>query len=128
MNRMLRIAAVALAVVNSGCVVDTPGLVVEPAVVRPVPVVVAPPPVLVGPPPALVLVPGTQVYTVAGASVSVFVFGGHYYTYHDGTWFHAPRHGAAWTPVAVEAVPVPVRSVPVARFHCPPGHARKGEC
>ena len=151
MNRaMLTVCAVAM--LGSGCVVTTPRPVVvaEPAppvvVASPPPVIVAPsavvvyPPVLVSPP-AVVIVPGTQVYTVPSASFNVFVFGSHYYSYHHGTWFHAPRHGAPWTPVAVAAVPVQVRTVPAKHWrtappaehaererHCPPGHAKKGEC
>jgi hypothetical protein len=156
MNRPM-LAAVAVALLSSGCVVraHSPRVVVsEPALPPPVvvappppvvvapppPVVVAPTPVVVHPPvlvsqPKIVIVPGTQVYTVPSASFNVFVYGGHYYSFHHGTWFHAPRHGAAWSPVAVAAVPVQVRNVPAkhwkgerAERFCPPGHAKKGEC
>jgi len=161
MNRPM-LAAVAVALLSSGCVVRTsaPVVVAEPApppvvVAPPPPVVVAPPPpvvvaptaVIVYPPvlvsqPRIVIVPGTQVYTVPSASFNVFVYGGQYYSFHHGTWFHAPRHGAAWAPVAVAAVPVPVRNVPAkhwksypaagerehAERFCPPGHAKKGDC
>ena len=123
-----------------------------PVVVTPPPVVVTPPPrpvvVAVAPPvlvepPTVVLVPGTRVYTAPSASFNVFVYDGHYYSYHHGSWYHAPRHGAAWAPVAVEAVPVAVRTVPAKHWkippgqekraereehHCPPGLAKKGEC
>jgi hypothetical protein len=167
MNPTRTVAVIALAVLSSGCVVRTRGVIVaEPAVIAPPPVVaVAPPPpvlveaqpvvvepapVVIMPPvlmarPTIVLVPGTQVYTVPSASFNVFVYGGRYYSYHHGQWFHAPRHGAAWTPVAVEAVPVQVRTVPAKHWRippgqekkmeraeregrCPPGHAKKGEC
>lgn len=172
MNRPM-LAAVAVALLSSGCVVRASGprvVVTDPAppppvVVAPLPppvVVAPPPPVVVAPPPAvvvaptpvvvhppvivsqprIVVVPGTQVYTVPSAGFNVFVYGGHYYSFHHGTWFHAPRHGAAWTPVAVAAVPVPVRNVPAkhwksypsrgeqerAERFCPPGHAKKREC
>ena len=156
MNRPM-LAAIAVALLSSGCVVRASGprvIVTDPApppvvVAPPPPVVVAPPPVVVSPvvvhPPILVsqprvvIVPGTQVYTVPSASYNVFVYGGQYYSFHHGTWFHTPRHGAAWTPVAVAAVPVQVRNVPAkhwkvapeqerAERHCPPGHAKKGEC
>lgn len=162
MNRPM-LAAVAVALLSSGCVVRTSSprvVVTEPApppvvvappppvVVAPAPpVVVAPTPVIVHPPvlvsqPKIVIVPGTQVYTVPSASFNVFVYGGHYYSFHHGTWFHAASHGAAWTPVAVAAVPVQVRNVPAkhwksypaaaererAERFCPPGHAKKGEC
>ena len=160
MNRTM-LVAVSVALLSSGCVVRASGpvLVAEPVpppvvVAPPQPVVVAPPPqpvyvtptpVIVQPPvlvapPRIVVVPGTQVYTVPSASFNVFVYGGQYYSYHHGTWFHAARHGAAWTPVAVAAVPVQVRNVPAKHWkipppehaerekHCPPGHAKKGEC
>ena len=158
MNRVI-LTGLAVALLSSGCVarVTAPTAVIEPVppvvvasppqpvYVAPPPVVVAPQPVVVYPPvlvapPRVVIVPGTQVYTVVGASYDVFVFGGQYYSYHHGTWFHAPRHGAAWTPVAVAAVPVQIRTVPAKHWrnappppehverHCPPGHAKKGEC
>jgi len=156
MNRPM-LAALAVALLSSGCVVRASGprvVVTEPVpppviVAPPPPVVVAPPPVVftpvvVHPPvlvsqPRVVIVPGTQVYTVPSASYNVFVYGGQYYSFHHGTWFHTPRHGAAWTPVAVAAVPVQVRTVPAkhwkvspeqerAERQCPPGHAKKGDC
>jgi hypothetical protein len=161
MSPTILAAVLALAVTISGCVVRTrPVVVAEPAVVvtppppvavAPPPVVVAPPPVVVMPPvlvgpPAVVIVPGTQVYTVPSASFNVFVYGGRYYSYHHGAWFVAPRHGAPWTALAVDAVPLPVRAVPVRHYkippgqekkmeraeeradRCPPGQAKKGQC
>ena len=113
--RMLGV--IALAIMTSGCVVRAVG---------PRPVVVAEPAVVVAQP-AVVLVPGTQVYTASTASFNVFVYGGRYYSYHHGQWFHAPRHGAAWTPVAVTAVPVQVRAVPVKHYKIPPGQEKKIE-
>jgi len=162
MNRAI-VATLAVAMLSSGCVArfSSPGAVVvaepvpQPVIVAPPqPVYVAPPPVIVAPqpvvvyppvlvaPPRVVIVPGTQVYAVPGMTYDVFVFGGQYYSYHHGTWFHSPRHGAAWTPVAVAAVPVQVRTVPAKHWktpppaeraaererNCPPGHAKKGEC
>jgi hypothetical protein len=156
------LAALAVAMLSSGCVARVSGpravIVAEPvpppvvyAPPQPVyvapPVVVAPSPVIVHPPvlvsaPRIVIVPGTQVYTVPTASYNVFVYGGQYYSFHHGTWFHASRHGAAWAPVALHTVPAAVRSVPAkhwkippghpdherAERHCPPGHAKKGDC
>jgi hypothetical protein len=160
MNRTM-LAAISVALLSSGCVArfSAPGPVVvaepvpPPVVVAPPPpvvvaqpVYVAPTPVIVQPPilvvpPRVVIVPGTQVYTVPSASFNVFVYGGQYYSYHQGTWFQAPRHNTAWTPVAVAAVPVQVRNVPAKHWkippperaaererNCPPGHAKKGEC
>ena len=156
MNRTM-LVAMSVALLSSGCVarVSGPRVVVAepppPVVVAPPPVVVAPTPVvLIEPPvlieaPRLVIVPGTQVYTVPTATFNVFVFGGHYYSYHHGAWYHTARHGEPWRPVAVAAVPVQVRNVPVQHWkippgqekkveraererHCPPGLAKKGEC
>ena len=155
MNRPV-LALVAVALLSSGCVARVSGpravIVAEPVpppvvyVPPPPAVVVAPSPLVVYPPvlvtpPQVVIVPGTQVYTVPGVAFDVFVFNGHYYSYHHGTWFHAVSHGAPWTPVAVTAVPVAVRTVPASHWktpppvehaeherHCPPGHARKGDC
>ena len=174
MNRPM-VAAVAVALLSSGCVVRASGprvVVTDPApppvvvappprpvivasppppvvvtspqpvVVQPTPVIVVRPPVLVAPP-RLVIVPGTQVFTAPSANFNVFVYSGHYYSYHQGTWFHATRHGEAWAPVAVSAVPVQVRNLPAqhwkippgqekknerAERNCPPGHAKKGDC
>jgi len=137
--RMLGV--IALAIMTSGCVVRAVGprpvVVAEPAVVVAQPAVVAPPPqivveptpVFIAPPvlvapPRVVLVPGTQVYTVPTASFNVFVYSGHYYSYHQGQWFHAPRHGAA---VAVAAVPAQIRAVPPKHYKIPPGQERKME-
>lgn len=125
MNRLI-LGTIAVALMSSGCVVRTAA---PPVVVAQPPVVVAQPPVVVYPPvipapPAVVLVPGTRVYTVPGASFNVFVYGGRYYSYHHGTWFHAPRHGAAWSVAALHAVPAPVRAVPVKHYKIPPGHER----
>src|SRR5262245_33519053 len=145
MNRVL-LATVAVAVLSSGCVDRATGprvVVTEPVpppvvVAPPPPVVVAPPPVIVAPqpvvihppvivsPPRVVIVPGTQVYTVPSASFNVFVYGGQYYSYHHGTWFHSPRHGAAWTPVAVTHVPAQVRAVPAKHWKIPPGQDKQG--
>ena len=150
MNRLM-LVAVPIALLTGGCVArvvaPAPRVVIEPAapppavVVTPQPVYVTPPPqpvyitpqpVIVQPPvlvapPRVVIVPGTQVYTVPTASYNVFVYGGHYYSYHHGTWFHAPRHGASWTPVAIAQVPAPVRAVPVKHWRIPPGQEKKLE-
>jgi hypothetical protein len=136
--RRLMLLAVPLAIIASGCVarvVGPPPPVVyvpapQPVVVAPPPVVVAQPPVLVTPPvlfapPRIVIVPGTQVYTVPSANFNVFVHSGRYYSYHYGSWFYAPRHGAPWTVVAVENVPAPVRALPVKHYKVPPGHEKK---
>ena len=139
MNRAL-LAAVAVSMACSGCVVRASGprvVVAEPpppvVVAPPPPVVVAPvvvaPPVVIHPPvlvspPRVVIVPGTQVYTVPSASFNVFVYGGQYYSYHQGSWFHSPRHGAPWTPVAVTHVPAQVRAVPAKHWKIPPGQEK----
>lgn len=86
-----------------------------------------PPPVVVAARPQLVVVPGTPVYYAPGVSFNYFVYGGQYYTFHDGSWFIARTYSGPWTFVAVERVPKPVLAVPVAYYKVPPGHMKKGE-
>src|SRR5258705_1147693 len=52
----------------------------------PAPVVVAPARVVVAPPPPVVIAPGTPSY----------FYGGNYFTFYNGAWFVAPRHGGPW--------------------------------
>jgi len=85
----------------------------------------APPPVIVTAPPQIVVVPGSTVAYVPAASFNVFVYGGRYYSFHNGGWFVASRPGAPWTVLAVDRVPRPVVAVPVTYYKIPPGHARK---
>lgn len=84
----------------------------------------APPPVIVAPP-QLVVVPGTPVYFVPSAAFNVFVFGGKYYSFHNGVWFLASGHKGPWKVIALESVPQPVRGVPISYYKIPPGHAKK---
>lgn len=109
----------------------------------PAPVIVAPPPVLVARP-HLIAVPGTAVYHVPGAAFNVFVFGGKYYSLHNGAWFVASGHRGKWSAIPAHHVPAPVLAVPVTYYrippghahrwkddddrHCPPGHAKQGRC
>jgi hypothetical protein len=106
-------------------------------------IAVPPPPVVLAAPP-LVVVPGTPVQHVPSASFNLFVYRHHYYSFHNGAWFMATAPGAPWTVVALEAVPAPVRAVPVKHYKiapgqakkmdapaggwCPPGQAKKGRC
>jgi hypothetical protein len=95
-----------------------------PVVVAPAPVVVAPPP----PPrvgPQVVIIPGSGVHYVPGVDFNMFVYEGHYYSFHHGTWFRASRHSGRWKAVDVRHVPRPVRHVPVEYYRVPPGHARR---
>ena len=100
-----------------------------------------PPPIVVASPPRVVVVPGSPVYYAPDASVNLFVYGGRYYTFHEGAWFVGPKHSGPWTFIAVERVPAPVVAVPVKYYrlapghdkgpqgsHCPPGQAKKGRC
>jgi hypothetical protein len=107
----------------------------------------APPPIVVASPPRVVVVPGSPVYYAPDASVNLFVYGGRYYTFHEGAWFVGPKHSGPWTFIAVDRVPAPVVAVPVKYYrvapgpdkgpqgapspqgsHCPPGQAKKGRC
>jgi hypothetical protein len=84
----------------------------------------APPPVIVAPP-RLVLVPGTPVSYAPAATFNVFVYGGRYYSFHDGVWFSATAPGAPWVVIQTERVPHVVRGVPVTYYKVPPGHAKR---
>jgi hypothetical protein len=89
-----------------------------------------PPPVVVVPtvvtaPPQLVAVPGSPVFYAPGISLNLFVYGGRYYTFHEGTWFAAATYGVPWKAIAVERVPQPVLAVPVTYYQLPPGRAKK---
>jgi hypothetical protein len=87
---------------------------------------VAPPPIVLAPPP-LVVVPGSKVHHVPSASFNLFVYGGRYYSFHNGAWFVAAGHRARWVAIAIESLPAPVRAVPVKHYKIPPGHAKKHE-
>src|SRR5688572_14152841 len=83
-----------------------------------------PPPVIIASPPKVVVVPGTPVYYAPAAS-NLFVYGGSYYTLHNGHWFYARKPGAVWVAVPTDKVPKPVIGVPVSYYKVPPGHAKK---
>jgi hypothetical protein len=84
----------------------------------------APPPLVLAPPP-LVVVAGTPVHHVPSASFNLFVYKKRYYSHHNGAWFVAAGPRAPWTAIAIDAVPRPVRGVPVKHYKIPPGQARK---
>jgi hypothetical protein len=85
-------------------------------------VVVAPP--IITTAPRLVVVPGSAVYTAPAVDFNVFVFGGKYWSHHNDVWFVARRPGAQWTRVAMTAVPLEVRGVPVNYYKVKPKHAK----
>ena len=82
------------------------------------------PPVVLAPPP-LVVVPSSPVHYVPSADFNLFVYKNRYYSFHNERWFVATGPKAPWTVIAVEAVPAPVRAVPVKHYKIPPGQARK---
>ncbi|PWB81790.1 MAG: hypothetical protein C3F08_01145 [Candidatus Methylomirabilota bacterium] len=84
-----------------------------------------PPMVLVAPPP-MVVVPGTPVYYAPSLSANFFAYGGRYYTHHNGAWFTTANYSGPWSFIAVERVPRPVLTVPVAYYKAPPGHMKRG--
>jgi hypothetical protein len=126
----LVVPAAARAEVNIGIQIGTPAPPPPPPVVvvpPPAPVVVAPPPVVVASPPAVVVVPGSPVYYAPAAEFNLFVYRGHYYSFHNGAWFHAREHSGPWALVVREHVPQPVLAVPVKYYRLPPGQAKKLE-
>src|SRR5262245_517023 len=87
---------------------------------------VPPPPKIVLPaPPPVVIVPNTQVSYAPSVDFNLFVYGGRYYTVHDGSWFYATRHSGPWVFIPTERVPRPVIGVPATYYKVPPGHAKK---
>ena len=111
------------------------GIKVRPPLPPPPPVVVAPAPVVVAPPPPpppvvmqapqVVIVPGSAVYYAPGVGFNLFVYGGRYYSFHNGVWFYSRRHSGPWKTLPAERVPRPVRVVPVKYYRVPPGHAKR---
>ncbi|HEX2438543.1 MAG TPA: hypothetical protein VHT71_09545 [Methylomirabilota bacterium] len=85
----------------------------------------APPVVLA--PPALVVVPNSPVHYVPTADFNLFVYRNRYYSFHHDRWFVATGPKAPWTVIALDAVPAPVRAVPVKHYKIPPGQAKKME-
>ena len=85
----------------------------------------APPKIVLPAPPPVVVVPNTPVSYVPSVEFNLFVYGGRYYTMHDGSWFHAKSHNGPWVFIATERVPKPVVAVPVTYYKIPPGHAKK---
>ncbi len=87
---------------------------------------VPPPPKIALPaPPAVVAVPNTTVSYAPSVDFNLFVYGGRYYTFHDGSWFYATRHSGPWVFIPTERVPRPVVGVPMKYYKVPPGHAMK---
>jgi hypothetical protein len=86
---------------------------------------IGPPPVIFAAPPRVLVVPQSPVYYVPDTTYNVFVYGGRYYSFHNGGWFLATSHGGPWSFVPVEHVPRPVILVPPRYYKVPPGHARK---
>ena len=84
-----------------------------------------PPPVIFAAPPRVVAIPQTPVYYAPDTSYNVFVYGGRYFSFHEGNWFIAPSHGGPWAYVPVEQVPPSVVGVPVRYYKIPPGHAKR---
>jgi hypothetical protein len=86
---------------------------------------VGPPPVIFSAPPRVVVIPRTPVAYAPDTSYNVFVYGGRYFSFHDGAWFLAASHGGPWTLVPAEHVPRPLLAVPVKYYKIPPGHMKK---
>lgn len=119
--------------VNIGVNIGTPP---PPVVVAPAPVVVAPAPAVVitppsitfaAPPPLVVVPSAPTVQYVPSGAYNVFVYGGRYYSFHNGYWFHAGHYNGPWKHIKNDKVPPAVIAVPVAYYRVPPGHAKKME-
>jgi hypothetical protein len=85
----------------------------------------APPRIVLPAPPPVVVVPHTSVSYVPSVDFNLFVYGSQYYTFHDGSWFHARSHSGPWVFIPRERVPRPVIGVPGTYYKMPPGQAKK---
>lgn len=85
----------------------------------------APPPIVLPAPPRVVIVPNSPVSYAPSVDYNLFVYGGTYYSFHQGSWFYASRHSGPWTFIPTERVPRPVIGVPVTYYKVPPGRAKK---
>jgi hypothetical protein len=79
----------------------------------------------IGSPPPVVVVPGTPVYHAPSLPHNYFVYGGHYYLFHEGMWLSGASYNGPWTVIALERVPRPILAVPVEYYKRPPGHWKK---
>ena len=79
----------------------------------------------IGAPPRVVAIPGTPVYHVPSMPYNYFIYGGHYYLFHEGMWLSAASYNGPWTAIAIERVPRPILGVPVEYYKRPPGHWKK---
>lgn len=84
-----------------------------------------PPPFPVQSPPVSVLIPGTAVHHVPSASFNLFIYGGRYYSFHNGAWFSGPSNNGPWALMTTDRVPKPVLGVPLKYYKVPPGQAKK---
>jgi hypothetical protein len=84
----------------------------------------APPPVIASAVPAAVAIPGSPVSHVPSAAYNLFLFGGRYYSLHNGTWFMTTAPRSPWSAVAAGRMPRPVLAVPATYYKVPPGQAK----
>jgi len=127
MRHVLALVAGLSLMAASPAAADSVRIGVSVPVPAPPTVVITPPrpPAVVVAPPQLVVVPGSPVFYAPGASMNFFAYGGRHYTFHEGAWFVATKHGSPWVAIAPAKVPQPVLAVPVAYYKVPPGHAKK---
>lgn len=124
-SRSLRVVAfafvaLALTVTSSAALPAPPAPPMPPA-----PKLPHPPAIALPAPPQVVVVPNSPVYYAPGVSFNLFVYGGRYYTLHDGSWFYAKSHSGPWVFIAPGHVPKPVIAVPTPYYKIPPGRAKK---
>jgi len=73
----------------------------------------------------MVVVPGTPVYHAPSVPYNYFYYHWQYYLYHKATWFVAMHYNGPWTVIALEHVPEPILTVPVAYYKVPPSNWKK---
>ena len=85
----------------------------------------APPPVFINPPPFVVVPTTPAVRYAPDLAASVFLYGGRYYAWHEGSWFVTASAGQPWVFVEPVQVPRPVLIVPARYYNLPPGQRKK---
>lgn len=65
--------------------------------------------------PRLVVIAGTGIQFVADIDDDIFLYGGLYYRYYGGTWYHCRSWGGSWARIS---------AAPVAFHRIPPKHVK----
>jgi hypothetical protein len=76
-----------------------------------------PPPYVFAAPPPVVVIPGSYVYMVPDAQVSILFYRGHWWRHHDGHWFRGKAYNGPWGYIKHDRVPRGIIAVPPDYYH-----------